>query len=165
MQDFRLMRWWLFLHLIGVLGLTLSHGTSVATAFRLRKEREPPRIKTLLELSYMWVGVVHMAMFLVIITGVVLGFLTHAWSRGWIWTSLGLLIGLWIAMSALGTRYYDRVRRGVGAEPFYGAKKEQPPVTELELKALLESRRPWLLATLGLGTLLVILWLMIFRPF
>lgn len=160
-------KWWLFFHLAGVLGLLLSHGTSVAVAFRLRKERDPARIKVLLELSYFWVGIVHLFMFAVIVTGVVMGFLGRWWGAWWLWASIGVLVGLWVAMSILGTRFYDRLRRGVGADPFYGAKKAAPsaPVSQEELEALLSSPRPVLLAVLGIGGLLLILWLMMFKPF
>lgn len=160
-------RVWLYLHLAAIFGLLLAHGTPVWVAFRLRSERDRVRIRAMLELSYFWVGMAHVFMFLIIITGVVLGFVRAAWGSGWIWTSIGILILLWVAMSILGTRYYDQVRRGVGAEPFYGAKKaaELPPVTPQQLETLLSSPRPIILATLGVGSLLAILWLMMFRPF
>lgn len=159
------MRIWLYLHIAGLVALMLAHGPSVAVAFRLRTERDPHRLKALLELSSKWVGMIHMAMFLVIITGVVLGFLTKAWSQTWIWLSVGILISLWVAMSFLGTKYYDRVRAAVGIPPFYGAKEQASPIGEDELTRLLVSSRPVLLAVMGIGSLLVILWLMMFRPF
>lgn len=160
-------RVWLLTHFVAVFGLLLAHGTSIAVAFRVRKEREASKIRTLLELSYFWVGMVHMAMFLIIITGVILGFTGHWWGAGWLWTSIGILIVLWVGMSIFGTRYYDRVRRGVGAEPFYGAKKvaSLPPVGERELDELLSSPRPIFLTVFGIGGLLTIVWLMMFKPF
>lgn len=134
---------------------------------RVRKERDPARIKALLELSYFWVGMVHLSMFVVIITGVIMGFIGRWWGTWWLWASIGVLIGLWVAMSILGTRYYDRVRLSVGADPFYGPKKatQSAPVNQEELEVILSSRRPVLLSVLGLGGLLIILWLMMFKPF
>lgn len=160
-------KWSLFFHMGSVFGFLMSHGTGVAMAFRLRKERDPVRIRALLELSYFWVGMLHVFMFLILSSGVVLGFVGRWWGFAWIWTSIGILVGLWIAMGILGTPYYDRVRRGVGTAPFYGSKKaaQLPEVAPAELQGLLDSGRPVLLTVMGLGGLLIILYLMIFKPF
>lgn len=145
----------------------LAHGTSVAVAFRIRKERDPARIKAYLELSFFWVGLIHLSMFLVIGTGVALGFLGRSWDEAWLWISIGILVLLWVFMSLLGTRYYDRVRRGVGAASFYGGEKSKvlPPVSPEELEKLLRSPRPIVLSVIGLGGISLILWLMMFKPF
>lgn len=108
-----------------------------------------------------------MSMFLVIATGIALGFLGNRWDEAWLWTSIGILILLWVLMSLLGTKYYDRVRRGVGAASFYGGEKAKalPPVSTEELEALLRSSRPILLSVIGLVGIGLILWLMLFKPF
>src|SRR5919108_4072212 len=42
---------WVFLHLLGVFGFLTAHGVVVGVSFALQKERDPGRIRTLLELS------------------------------------------------------------------------------------------------------------------
>src|SRR5207248_966623 len=46
-----LYQWWVFIHIVGVLGFLLAHGESVAVLFARRRERDPDRIRTLLGLS------------------------------------------------------------------------------------------------------------------
>jgi hypothetical protein len=161
-------RWWVFLHILAVFVFLLAHGVSVSVALALRGEREPERIRTLLGLSSPAVAVAGFSLLAVIATGTVVGFLGHWWGRAWIWVSLGVLIALWVAMSVLGTRFYDRVRLAVEADPLYGAKKMKerpPPASPQELEVLLSTSRPFLLAAMGVIGLGVILWLMVLKPF
>src|SRR5437660_12228987 len=46
-----LYQWWVFIHLVGVLGFLLAHGVSVSVLFSLRRERDPASIRALLPLS------------------------------------------------------------------------------------------------------------------
>jgi hypothetical protein len=48
---------------------------------------------------------------------VALGFLGRFWSSGWIWASLGLLIGIIVAMSLIASRHFHRVRKAAGSLP------------------------------------------------
>ena len=82
------------------------------------------------------------------------------------WTSLGLLVTLAVAMSVLGTSYYANIRRAVGL-PFYGIKADPlpEPVSTEALDTMLTSWRPWLLIAIGVGGLLIILWLIMLKPF
>jgi hypothetical protein len=43
--------WWLFIHVVGVVGFVLAHGVSTGMAFQIRNERSPERIRALLEMS------------------------------------------------------------------------------------------------------------------
>ena len=84
------------------------------------------------------------------------------------WVSLAMLVAVSVAMGVLGTPYHDRIRRAVGLSTSWTQGREPPPSEEAsteELEALLTSRRPELLTVIGVGGLLVILWLMMFKPF
>ena len=61
-------QWWVFIHLVGVLGFLLAHGVSVAVLFALRREREPGRIRALLTLSGQTTAVFYWS-FLVLLGG------------------------------------------------------------------------------------------------
>lgn len=164
-------RWWVFLHILAAFAFLMGHGVSVAMALALRREREPERIQTLLGLSRVYLNVTYGSLLLLLIGGIVAGFLGHWWGHGWIWASLAILVGLWVSMSVLGTSFYDRVRIAVGLEPMYGARKKAwlkerpPPAAPAELDALLSSSRPFLLAWMGVIGLALILWLMVLKPF
>lgn len=149
------------------MGFLLVHGISIGVSLRLRRERDPERVRALVELSVASVGGIHVFMFVILITGVALGFMGDWWGQLWIWAGLFVLFGMWIVMYALGTRYYDDVRRAVGVEPFYGAKTNPAAATvdREKLDVLLSSSRPYALTAVGVGALAVLFWLMMFKPF
>ncbi len=161
--------WLVYFHIFSVFLFLLTHGVSIGIVLRLRTEREPKRIGALLELSRNSVGFIHLSLFLVLATGIALGFLGNWWGQLWIWVALAGIIGLWVTMSLMGTRYYDRARRAVGVMPFYGQKRWTPDpngeVKTEELNRLLSTSRPIALVLLGVLALGAMLWLMVFKPF
>jgi hypothetical protein len=153
-------QWWVFLHIAGVFAFLVAHGVSVGVAFRLRRERDPRRIMALLELSSWSISLMYVGILLLLTGGIVAGFVGDWWGSGWIWVSLGTLIVVIIAMYAVATGYYKRLRLIVGA-----MADGSQAVSEEQLTGLLEGPRPWILAVIGFGGLLFILYLMLFKPF
>jgi hypothetical protein len=149
-----------FLHIAGVLGFLAAHGVSVGVAFRVRREREPGRIMALLELSSSSVTFMYVSILILLTGGVVAGFVGGWWSQGWIWVSLGTLIAIMVAMFAMATLYYRRLRLIVGA-----MANGSQAVSGEQLAEVLSGPRPWILAVVGFGGLVFILYLMIFKPF
>jgi hypothetical protein len=159
--------WLVFLHVLGTFGFLLSHGASATVAFQLRRERNRERICALLELSGASYGVMYSSLGLLLLTGIVTGFLGRWWRYVWIWAALALLVAILVLMYVLGSAYYGKVRKAVGMAYFDG-RKEHPatePATPAEIDALLTSRRPVELMAIGGGGLALIVWLMIFKPF
>jgi hypothetical protein len=157
--------WLVFLHVIGVFGFLMAHGVSAGVYFALRCERNVDRIRLLLQMSSGTVRLMGGSLLLLLITGILAGFMGQWWSHGWIWLSLILLVVLYIAMAALGSRTLNEVRQGIGLPSAYG----QPPRSEMlspeELDALLNRSQPMWLTVIGFGGLAVIAWLMMFKPF
>ena len=155
------------LHVLAVLAFVLIHGASIAAALRIRSERDVSRIRNHLELSRDTVGILHATLFLVVVTGVILGFAGGLWGRGWIWAAIGVVVALWVAMGLRGTRYYDRLRAAVGAGQFYGNEPatEEPRASEAEIMALARSGRPLLMVWIGVAGLGILTWLMVLKPF
>lgn len=161
-------RWWVFVHIVGVVGFLLAHGTSATIALRIRQERDVARIQALLELSSATIGALYISIVLILTGGIIAGFLGHWWTEGWIWASLGVLIGLIVAMYPLGTNYFDKVRESVGVQTYQQKRKgieAGPRKSDDEIAAILASPRAYMLAVLGVGGLLVIVWLMVLMPF
>jgi len=104
---------------------------------------------------------------LLLLTGIIAAFMGNWWGRGWIWLSLGLLVAIMVAMTALGSRYYTQVRKAVGVEYMEGMKMQPPldPASPEVIDALLARGRPMLIAVIGFGGIAVIAWLMMFKPF
>ena len=152
--------WWVFLHILGVFGFLLGHGVSVGVTFRLRRERDPGRVNALLELSGSSLTVFFYGLLVLVVAGVVAGFLGKWWDEGWIWTALGVLVGISVAMSVLARPYYKRVR--LVAEAMASGSEA---VTEDQFVSILRSQLPLVIAAIGFAGLLVLLWLMMFKPF
>ena len=159
--------WVVFVHVGGAFTFVLGHGASAMAAIRLKHEREPERVQALLDLSSGSLTVAYIGLLLLLVAGVVAGFSGGWWGRLWIWSSLVLLVLIAVAMYPLGSQYYAKVRHAVGMHT-YQDKKDAPdpvPSSPQELDALLMSHRPDLLAAIGGIGLLVLLWLMLFKPF
>jgi uncharacterized membrane protein len=152
--------WWVFLHIAGVFGFLIAHGVSVGVAFRLRRERDPKRIMALLDLSNSSVTLLYVSLLLLIGGGVVAGFVGNWWGDGWIWVSLGTLVVTIGAMYAVATTYYRRLRTVIGA-----MADGSQAISEERLGEVLAGPRAWVLAAIGFGAILFILYLMLFKPF
>jgi uncharacterized membrane protein len=148
--------WWRFLHVLGALGFLAAHGATAAVAMSLRKERDPAKIRALLGLSRSTRPWMYVSLLLLIAAGVVAGFQGHWWDEGWIWTALILLIAMLVAAFPLAVPYYVRVRRAV-------AEDADTPSDELD--TLLLSPRPIVIAVVETAGLVVIVWLMVLKPF
>src|SRR5438093_2900212 len=74
---FRMYRWWVFVHVVGVFGFLVSHGVSMYVTFELRGTRDPKRMVSLLELSGSSVRAFYWSFGVLLAGGVVAGFLGH----------------------------------------------------------------------------------------
>jgi hypothetical protein len=159
--------WIKLLHVIGAFGFVLAHGASAFAAIRIRSEREPSRVAALLDLSGTSIGVMYISLVVLLAAGIAAGFIGGFWGRAWIWVAIGVLVLVTAAMYPLGSQHYANVRRAVGIKAYNDPKDAPPPVPlpSSELEHLLTSNRPGLLAAIGGIGLIVILWLMVVKPF
>ena len=159
--------WTVFIHVAGTFGFLLAHGASVAAAFALRRERHLERIRALLMLSTSTFNVMYLSLLVLLVSGIVAGVMGRWWGRGWIWTALGLLIAIMVGMTVFGTLFYGQVRKAVGLEFFENWRPHAPiqPASAEEIDAQLSRSQPVLLTLIGYGGVLLILWLMMFKPF
>jgi hypothetical protein len=157
-------RWIVYAHVAGVLLFMIGHGASVAVAFKLRGERGATRIQALLDLSGWAFSMFYIGVLILLATGVWAGFTPGLpgswWGDAWIWLALGTFIATMLAMYGIGATYYRRVRTIV--EAMVGGSEA---VTEERLAEVLRGPRPWILAVIGGGSILFILYLMLFKPF
>jgi hypothetical protein len=154
-----------FLHVLGVVVFALGHGTSIAVAFRLRKERDHPRIAAMLDVSAWSTGLMYIGLLLIIVPGVVLGFMGQYWGAWWLWLSIVLLVLVMGAMYGIAAPYYRSLRAATGATlPEAALRKVSTLNTGEVVNSLATSWRPTALALVGGVGLVVILWLMIAQP-
>jgi len=152
-------RWWVFLHIAGVFGFLMAHGVSAYVTLRLPKEREPARVSQLLELSASSVGFMWNSIGVLLVGGIAAGFTGQFWGQGWIWASIVVLVLVMAAMYAMGTTWAKRLRTISGA-----MASGTEAVSGAQFEEILRSKRPYTISAIGFVGLLVILWLMIFKP-
>lgn len=162
-----LYRWLVFLHILGAFGFLLAHGGSASAAFRVRREQTLDGLRAILQLSNASFNVMYGSLLLLIVAGVVTGFVGHWWGFGWIWTALALLVLTAVGMYILATGYFNQLRRAAGLAWFDGrrGRPAEPPAAPEELARIKASGRPMLTAALGVLPIALILWLMVLKPF
>jgi len=152
-------RWWVLLHIMGVFGFLIAHGVSISVALKLRKERDRARITELLQFSGGSVLWMYVSLGLLLAGGIAAGLQNHYFSFWWIWISLGLLVAAVAEMAAVGAPFYRKVKEAVLLRA-----SGVPRKSDEELDALLSSSLPMMNAIFGFVVLVVILWLMIWKP-
>jgi hypothetical protein len=164
MPDLRLTL--IFLHVAFVLLVVLVHGASAVIAFQLRNERDPVRVGALLDASRLatssWLLIVGLAGF--VLTGVWLGFIGGLWGRWWLWLSIAVLVVVIGGMTPMGSLKLRRARVALGLRTGRGDEESaaaDPALAQQEL----QSWNPVPIAALGGIGLLVVLYLMIVKPF
>lgn len=159
--------WIIFAHVLGAFLFVAGHGVSMLVAFRLRAESNRARMAALLDLSGVALGLAYAGLLLLLVGGIVAGIVLGSWVRAWIWVSLVLLVVIGVAMTPLGILYFNRIRLAIGIRT-RNLKPTDPdpvPASDEALAALTQARNPELLLAIGGGGFLVILWLMLFKPF
>lgn len=162
--------WIVFIHAAALLLFFIAHGASMAVAFRVRGERDPARVRALLELSAWSVTLWPSIAFVIgLAAGIAAGIMGGHFGRLWIWLSLVLLIVVSGVMTPMVATRFNAVRAAAGiavTPPFSRRPPAEPPAPdEGELHRLLDAWNPIPIAAIGLGGFLVILWLMFFKPF
>jgi hypothetical protein len=157
-------QWMVFLHILGALVLFMAHGASAVMAFRLRQERNPERIRTLLDFSAAALPVMYLGLLMLLVGGIAAGVIGRWWAQGWIGTALLLVIVLVVWMGLNAQRQYGRLRKAVGIT-YRGVPGMSPPASAEEIVKMAQATNPLLLTVGSVGITAVILWLMIFKPF
>jgi hypothetical protein len=106
-------------------------------------------------------------MLVLLIAGILAGIVAGEFGRPWLWASLVLFIVIGGLMTPIGVAYFERLRAGLGQRT-RNLKTGEPdpvPVSDETLAALRVSNAPSLLLAVGGGGFLVILYLMMFKPF
>ncbi|OGO74716.1 MAG: hypothetical protein A3K45_00760 [Chloroflexi bacterium RIFOXYC12_FULL_59_14] len=156
-----------FLHIVFVFGYLLAHGVSAAVAFALKKERDPQRIRAMLDLSAASYPTMFMSLYAFITFGIIAGFQMNWWKFGWIWVSIVILLLIVFLMMAFGGGLYGEARKAAGTR--YNVKGKwfppEPAKSDEEVYAILAKTNPILLTVIGYGGFAIIAWLMIAKPF
>lgn len=161
--------WIVFTHVAAAFAFIAAHGASMAVFFRLRRERDRAKLTTLLDLSSYTLGVLYVAFLVLLLAGILAGIVGGWWTNGrlWLWIALVVLVVVVGLMYGLMTTSYGKLRQALGIASPSDAKKGivLEPAPDEVLEALLTSSRPTIGALTGIAGLLVIIWLMVVKPF
>jgi len=106
-------------------------------------------------------------LFLILITGIILGFMGNWWRQGWIWATLIAFLAVWIWMNVRGTRTLYGLRGAIGPDNLQGIRPVRGTgivATAAELDARIRAVPPRELTASAAILLALLLALMIFKP-
>ena len=160
-------QWVIFAHVLSAFIFFIAHGVSAGVALWLRREREIDRVRLLLAFSDASRPVMRLGLAGVLASGIAGGFMMDWWRMGWIWASLVLVVVISAGMMAMGTGYFNQLRKAVGSPYREGGRMQaaRTPVPAAELDALLRTPHTVVMALIGIGGMVVIVYLMMFKPF
>jgi hypothetical protein len=141
----------------------IQHAAEIFVTFRLREQKAPDgidRVFTFLPSNNS--RNLRITYSLIIVSGMTAGFMSAWWRQGWMWTALGVMIGIWIFMNRAGGKYLDAID-AITAEAL--KNKDEPSAIEEFSSALRARRKPEIMTVTSVIGLLIILWLMMFKPF
>jgi hypothetical protein len=159
--------WIVLLHIAGAFMFALSHGVGIWMAVQLRKERDPRRIGALLDLSSTSLVGVYVGLLLLLVGGIWAGIMADWFKFAWIWIALVVLIGITVLMYVIATPFFSELRTALGQRTQRTPKGAPDPIplADEEVAALAARTPVNILAATGFGGLLIILWLMVVKPF
>jgi hypothetical protein len=159
--------WIVLLHVAGAFLFVISHGASAWVVVALRRERDPARIRALADLSSTSLTTAYVGLLLLLVGGIWAGIYNDWFKMGWIWVALVVFIVIAVLMYMIATPYFKRLRIALG-QRVMGMPKDAPePVAaaDADIAAIAATAPASLLVAVGLGGLLIILWLMVVKPF
>jgi len=162
-----LVPWLIFLHTLSAFTFFLGHGTSVAMAFQIRKEKDIARIRAMLDLSESTIIVMGIAFLIMGLSGLVMPFILKIWNKGWIWVSVVLMVIVFLQMVFMNEKRYKILRKLVGLPYRQGNKilPAEPPASAAEVEAHIKKMNVNELVAVGYVIPMIVLWLMVFKPF
>lgn len=136
-----------------------SHGVSMVVLYRIRGERDRKKILDLVTLSGETTVPMYVSIGAIVVTGVLAAFEFQRFDELWLWTAIGVLVLTIVLMVLLAKPYFNRVKAACEVRP-----SGVPRVSDEELGELLSDSRAHQITAIGLIGLLVILYLMIYKP-
>jgi hypothetical protein len=159
--------WLKYVHVVAGFTFLMAHGVAVFVAFQLKREKDLKRMQSLLDVSGASWPPMMLSLLVLLVAGIITGFMGSWWGNIWIWISLVTLILLTGWMFGVGQSLYHPLRRMLGMEWMIQGKPQpvEPARPMAEIEAHIAKTNPRLFLIIGLGGFFFILWLMIFKPF
>jgi hypothetical protein len=154
-----MIQWALVFHVLAVLALLGTHGTSMLVLYRIRGETDRAKIVSMLNVSGESATPMYVSLGLVLVTGVWNMWAIHAWTKAWVWLAIVILVAIVGLMTAVAKPYFARVKTACELRP-----SGVPRVSDEELTEITRSSTAHLITAIGGIGLAVIVYLMVFKP-
>ena len=153
-------KYWVLLHLVGVLGLLGTHGVSIFALYRIRGlTPDRPKIAEAIAFSGTTVIPMYVALTVLLVGGIGAALKGQYLREPWIEWSILILVLTLVSMYALAKPYFQRVTAACGIR-----SSGVPRVSDEELNELIRGPRAHVISAVGTIGLLVIVSLMVFKP-
>jgi hypothetical protein len=152
--------WFVFAHLLGLVVFAICHGASAFMAFRLRDERDPAVVDSVLKVGQLSVGPMYIGLLLLIVGGLGAAWTANLWGQTWVLASIGVFIVVLVVMWAIASPYYMGLRKALEERAPDGG----PAIDPSALAGMLDTRRPDILTLVGTVGLVLLVWLMVIKP-
>ena len=159
--------WVVLLHVVGAFMFVASHGVAMWMVAEMPRQKDPKRIGALLDLSSASLTGVYVGLLLLLVGGIWAGIAGGWFGKLWIWVAIVVLIAIFVAMYLVATPFFKSLRIALGQRTM-GLAKDAPdptPAPDAEVLAIAARTPVAALSAIGFGGLLVILWLMVVKPF
>jgi Predicted integral membrane protein (DUF2269) len=160
-------QWIVLLHIVGAFVFVLSHGASIWMVNVIGREKDARRIAAVADLSSASLVAAYIGLLLLLVGGIWAGIAGDWFRFGWIWAALVVFVAITIAMYVIATPFFKRLRIALG-QRVAGMAKDAPlptPAPDAEIIAIASNAPANALNAIGFVGLLVILWLMVLKPF
>jgi len=145
--------WLKFFHLLGLAVFLFGHGISAGASLVVRSRPVDAVTGTLLSASNRANAIAYPGLLVLVVTGVWMGFEGSSWHAGCIWVAIGVLVATLVVMGALSVPYHQSRDALAKNEPGIDVEKR------------LKNARPVALAAAGTAGLVILFFLMVFKPF
>jgi hypothetical protein len=152
--------WFVLAHLVGLVLFAMAHGASAFMAFRLRGERDPAVVESLLKVGQLSIAPMYVGLLLLGVGGLGAAAGANLWGQPWIIASIVVFIVVLVSMWAVASPYYMGLRKAFEERGPDG----RPAIEPAALTRMLDTRRPEILAAVGTVGLVVLVWLMVIKP-
>jgi len=155
--------WVVYLHVTVIFIFLIQHAAEIIVTFKLREQKEPEGIFA----TYAFMPDnnsrnLRITYSLIIVTGAVAGFMSTWWKQGWMWSALGMMILIWVVMTRVAPNYLN----AVDAITDLALKNRDDKSAIDKFRSDLKARRePEIMTVTSVIGGLIILWLMMFKPF
>ncbi|MDP9331330.1 MAG: hypothetical protein M3P11_11910 [Actinomycetota bacterium] len=147
------------LHIVGVVSFMTCHGGSMFVLYRIRQSTDREKILDLLTFSGETVIPMYISLAVLVVAGTIAGIGGSWFHFWWIWAAIGALLLTTGLMTVTARPYFQRVKAACAIRP-----TGVPRASDEELAELVGGSTANLITAIGTVGLLVILYLMIYKP-